>query len=692
MRKTTIKRVLLPILFFMLTLPVIWAQIGETPHALVARVLFLDYATPQGQNLSDLPISNGLEVAYVRNINSFLNVAFPLHAGLANVPDYMNKRTVLGGDAVLHFQYFNEGARLVPYALIGGGLVTENFEDLGVEFPIGLGANLRVGADSYINAEASYRFSQADMRNHLKLGLGYWFTLKSSPKVSDMDGDGVPDEEDECPDIAGPANLLGCPDADGDGVVDKLDACPDMPGAVMGCPDGDGDGVADKDDKCPDEAGSLLNEGCPDIAKPADADGDGVPDETDACPNLAGPASSAGCPDSDGDGLTDNVDKCPNEAGPANMNGCPPKDSDGDGVLDNVDKCPDEAGPINMNGCPPRDSDADGVLDARDECPDTPGPINLAGCPDSDGDGVLDKDDPCPDQAGQIGGDGCPPKDSDNDGVLDGADACPNEAGPINLGGCPDSDGDGIADKDDQCPQQAGTSSTAGCPDADGDGIRDADDKCPSDFGLADFDGCPDTDGDGIPNSEDQCPLKAGSKETNGCPDTDGDGLTDDKDPCPEKAGPFNGCPDSDGDGLTDDKDHCPNSAGPLQNFGCPELEKEEKETLDLAAQAVQFETGKATLRVESYSILNKVAAILKRYPDYKLRIVGYTDNVGLAENNLRLSEERARSCYDYLVAQGIDPSRISYMGKGEADPIASNDTPQGREMNRRVEFELYTN
>lgn len=670
------------------------AQVGDTPHALAARVLFLDYATPQGQSFSDLPISNGLEIAYIRNVNSFLNIAFPLHVGLANVPDYMNKRTVLGGDALLMVQYYQEGSPFTPYFLVGGGLASENFEGLAVEFPVGIGFNFKVGKDSHINLEGAYRLAQAKQRNHLKLGIGYWFTLKAAPKLSDADGDGLPDVQDECPEVAGPAELLGCPDTDGDGLVDKLDQCPNFPGPgeTMGCPDGDGDGIADEFDKCPDEAGVATNDGCP---EQVDADGDGVPDKEDLCPNEIGLVNLNGCPDRDGDGLADKDDACPDETGPLSNDGCPEMkgsgDRDGDGLIDSVDKCPDEAGPINLHGCPPKDRDGDGVLDGMDECPDAFGPVNLNGCPDSDGDGVIDKDDGCPDEAGPLSLNGCPPKDKDGDGVLDPADDCPDIPGLVHFNGCPDSDGDGIKDSEDACPQAAGSTATHGCPDSDGDGIKDSEDDCPHLAGLVALNGCPDSDGDGIKDSEDKCPNKAGKLENKGCPDSDGDGITDDKDPCPEKAGRYNGCPDSDGDGIDDAHDHCPNSAGPPTTFGCPELKEEEKETLDLAAQAIQFETGKATLKVESYGILNKVVGIMKKYPDYKLRIVGHTDNVGDAAQNKKLSEERARSCYDYLIAQGIDSSRLTYLGMGETQPIASNETEQGRELNRRVEFELYT-
>ncbi len=81
----------------------------------------------------------------------------------------------------------------------------------------------------------------------------------------DRDGDGIPDDRDQCPDAPGPAELAGCPDRDGDGVPDYLDRCPDEKGPreLEGCPDTDGDGVPDIDDKCPLEPGPAQNDGCP---------------------------------------------------------------------------------------------------------------------------------------------------------------------------------------------------------------------------------------------------------------------------------------------------------------------------------------------------------------------------------------------------------------------------------------------
>ncbi|MFM9907893.1 MAG: TonB-dependent receptor domain-containing protein [Chitinophagaceae bacterium] len=110
----------------------------------------------------------------------------------------------------------------------------------------------------------------------------------------DSDGDGVADELDGCPTVAGPKVLNGCPDKDGDGVADKDDVCPDVAGpkAFAGCPDRDGDGIQDSKDKCPDTYGLSRYEGCP----IPDKDNDGVADDEDRCPETAGPVANFGCP------------------------------------------------------------------------------------------------------------------------------------------------------------------------------------------------------------------------------------------------------------------------------------------------------------------------------------------------------------------------------------------------------------
>ena len=118
-----------------------------------------------------------------------------------------------------------------------------------------------------------------------------------------------------------------------------------------------------------------------------------------------------------------------------------------------------------------------------------------------------------------------------------------------------------------------------------------------------------DTDADGIPDERDECPGEAGLASLNGCPDRDGDGVADKDDNCPDVAGAVaaGGCPDSDGDGVVDPDDRCPTSPGPVANNGCPEIAEEDEEVLDLATQAVQFETASAQLRPESRDVLNQL-------------------------------------------------------------------------------------
>jgi len=152
----------------------------------------------------------------------------------------------------------------------------------------------------------------------------------------------------------------------------------------------------------------------------------------------------------------------------------------------------------------------------------------------------------------------------------------------------------------------------------------------------------------------------------------------------------FNGCPDSDNDGVADPNDQCPDLAGSVNNSGCPEIKQEERDALALATRAIRFETGKAELKSSSYTILDKIASILNRYPNYNVSIAGHTDSVGKEENNRRLSEQRAQACFNYLLSKGFNADRISFIGYGETQPLSSNSTKEGRRLNRRVEFNLY--
>ena len=339
------------------------------------------------------------------------------------------------------------------------------------------------------------------------------------------------------------------------------------------------------------------------------------------------------------------------------------------------------------------DKDGDGIKDKKDNCPEVAGLEIFNGCPDTDNDSIPDPVDACPQVAGIPAFKGCP--DTDGDGIKDSEDKCPTEKGKKETNGCPDKDADGIIDAEDKCPDVAGIKAFEGCPDTDEDGIPDSEDKCPTEVGSKEMEGCPDTDADGLPDHIDACPMEAGDMENNGCPwgDRDNDGVKDNKDKCPNTPGLIEnqGCPneDSDNDGVPNKTDKCPNTPGPASNNGCPELKKEEQEVLNTAFDNLEFESGRAIIKDESYPSLQALAELLQKKPTWKLRISGHTDSDGSASTNLRLSKERAQAVANYLTAKGISADRLIVEGFGETQPIADNKTKEGKQKNRRVEMKV---
>jgi OmpA-OmpF porin, OOP family len=218
-----------------------------------------------------------------------------------------------------------------------------------------------------------------------------------------------------------------------------------------------------------------------------------------------------------------------------------------------------------------------------------------------------------------------PPADRDHDQVLDQDDACPNEPGSFS--------------------EDAGRS---GCPltDRDGDEILDRDDACP-----------------------DQAGVRSADPAKNGCPpsDRDADRILDELDACPDAAGPA--------------------SLDPAKN-GCPaaRIERGQIRILD----QVQFETGSATILPVSYPVLAAVTQLLVEHPEIgKLSIEGHTDNIGAADYNMRLSNQRVLSVLRWLADHGVELSRLSSAGYGLERPVTSNATEDGRRLNRRVEFHI---
>ncbi|HWY25268.1 MAG TPA: OmpA family protein [Nevskia sp.] len=144
------------------------------------------------------------------------------------------------------------------------------------------------------------------------------------------------------------------------------------------------------------------------------------------------------------------------------------------------------------------------------------------------------------------------------------------------------------------------------------------------------------------------------------------------------------GLEDSDGDGVVDAVDKCPNTPPNtrVDGDGCP-IPKV------VRLEGVTFEFNKTRLRPDSQTILNWVVGIMKKYPDMQVELAGYTDSVGSTAYNLKLSQKRADAVKGYLLEQGVDGSRIQTKGYGKDNPVASNDTDEGRERNRRVELHI---
>lgn len=222
-------------------------------------------------------------------------------------------------------------------------------------------------------------------------------------------------------------------------------------------------------------------------------------------------------------------------------------------------------------------------------------------------------------------------------------------------------------------------------PDADGDGFPDSIDACPeqAEDGEEPYpgDGCPitsDRDGDGVPDLQDQCPDDP----------EDLDGLQD-EDGCPEQ--------DADGDGVLDVRDACPTVPGIEQGDpkrdGCASRPKKlvveaDKGELRLL-EPVQFETGTAELKAESFALLDEVVGVMLDAPEIRIAVHGHTDSRGSQAYNRDLSQRRAQAVVKYLTDKGISFERLVARGFGPDEPIAPNETDEGRALNRRVEFKI---
>jgi OOP family OmpA-OmpF porin len=202
-----------------------------------------------------------------------------------------------------------------------------------------------------------------------------------------------------------------------------------------------------------------------------------------------------------------------------------------------------------------------------------------------------------------------------------------------------------------------------------------------------------DSDGDGVPDDMDKCPGTPPNTpvDANGCElDSDGDGVVDSKDKCPGTPPgtkvDADGCPidgDADGDGVKDSKDQCPDTpaGSKVNDVGC--------EVGEIILRGVVFDTGQDTLKPQSQLILDSVATGAAARPGTKIEIRGHTDDVGSEALNMDLSRRRAEAVRAYLISKGLRAEDLTTVGLGEMQHIATNDTPESREQNRRVTLQF---
>jgi OOP family OmpA-OmpF porin len=214
--------------------------------------------------------------------------------------------------------------------------------------------------------------------------------------------------------------------------------------------------------------------------------------------------------------------------------------------------------------------------------------------------------------------------------------------------------------------------------DSDGDGVTDDRDACPNTpRGLSvDANGCPlslDDDNDGVPNAQDACPMTPA-------------GTLVDPSGCPVVVPPVS--LDADNDGVLDSEDRCPGTPPGFRVdiHGCIV-----KEQTVVVLDSVAFEFDSAKLTHAARAALDRVYDGLSQQADISVEIGGHTDSLGSQSYNLNLSQQRATTVRNFLIARGFDASRLRAEGYGEFNPIADNNTEEGRAQNRRVEFKILT-
>ncbi len=262
-------------------------------------------------------MSPGISISYFKGLRPKIDFAATLNGAFLDYPfrnraSFGNNNFLLEADASAQFKLVTENYWIIPYASAGIGAHMYKVY-YGAFIPIGVGFRINLFDEAGLNVSSQYRIpvNYETSNYHFYHNVGIYGIIgqkkeetKPLPAVpvaeppKDSDGDGITDDKDKCPDVAGVAKYDGCPvpDTDKDGINDDNDKCPTVPGLAryQGCPipDTDKDGINDEEDKCPTVSGVARYQGCP----VPDTDGDGINDEEDKCPTVAGVAENQGCP------------------------------------------------------------------------------------------------------------------------------------------------------------------------------------------------------------------------------------------------------------------------------------------------------------------------------------------------------------------------------------------------------------
>ena len=633
----------------------------------------------------------------------------------ADAPEYYSTQTVMG-DVRLMFRPV-QIKYLSPYLYGGVGATKDlKYSDSPVllAVPFGVGFQTRFSPKFLFEVNGGYtlvlsdeldgvyrldddlnRISNKKHDGFFTLAAGIAFTnprrpeepkpvvvpvIEIDPKTVDTDGDGLTDYEEQ--QYGTDPNKK---DTDGDGLSDYDEIYKYKTDPLKA--DTDGDGLSDGDEVLKYRTDPLKS----------DTDGDGLTDGDEVLRYRTDPLKE----DTDGDGLSDGVEVNQYKTDPLRA------DTDGGGMTDGAEVRLGK-NPLNplddMKEDEPKkpdpntiDTDGDGLTDVEEQKYGT-NPNKK----DTDGDGLSDYDEIYKYRTDPL------KEDTDGDGLSDGLEVNQYKTDPLKA----DTDGDGLSDYDEVMVHRTNPLAI----DTDGGGLADGAEikagKNPLDpqDDMIDIskpkETAPDlskmdTDGDGLTDLEEQ---KYGTDPNK--VDTDGDGLSDYDEIFKYRTDPLK--EDTDGDGLSDYDEVMLHRTDPLKidtdgggmhdgaevKAGKNPLDPKD-DLLDLSKgkkmilEGITFDTAQSTIRPDSRTILGIVFESLQANPDVTVIISGHTDSVGNDESNRALSLRRAQAVKDWLVAKGISSSRIKVIGKGEAEPRATNETAEGRAQNRRIEFEV---